>query len=65
MYDYDIVDEEQLIEWGGHISKRFVSKDLSRSIHEKAQPVITWLKEADEESSDEEDEQEIEVGGYG
>merc|ERR1739838_175423 len=60
LYDYDIVDEEQLIEWGGHISKRFVSKDLSRSIHEKAQPVITWLKEADEESSDEEDEQEIE-----
>ena len=50
-----------LIEWGEHVSKRYVSKELSRSIHKKAEPVITWLKEAEEESSEEEEEDDDEV----
>jgi len=61
LYDLDIVDEEVLIEWGEHVSKRYVSKELSRSIHKKAEPVITWLKEAEEESSEEEEEDDDEV----
>lgn len=61
-YDLDIIDEEVLIEWGGHPSKKYVPKDLSRQIHDKAAPVIKWLQEADEESSEEEeDEDEIEI----
>lgn len=59
-YDLDIIDEEVLIEWGGHPSKKYVSKDLSKLIHSKAAPVIKWLQEADEESSEEE-EDEIEI----
>ena len=56
-YDLDIIDEEVLIEWGGHPSKKYVPKDLSRTIHEKAAPVIKWLQEADEESSEEEEDE--------
>lgn len=56
-YDLDIIDEEVLIEWGGHPSKKYVPKDLSKLIHEKAAPVIKWLQEADEESSEEEEDE--------
>lgn len=60
-YDLDIVDEEILIEWGGRSGKRHIPKELSQAIHKRAEPVITWLKEAEEESSDEEDDDEEEV----
>ena len=44
------------------VSKKYVSKEICTKIHEKAQPFITWLKEAEEESSDEdEDEEHVEV----
>lgn len=63
LYDLDIVDEEILIEWGSRVGKRYVSKELSAMIHKKAEQVIIWLKEADEETSDEEsdDDEEVEI----
>lgn len=33
-----------------------MSKELSEQIHKKAEPVIVWLKEAEEETSDEEED---------
>lgn len=60
MYDEDIIDEEVLLEWAKKVSKKYVSKELSEQIHKKAEPLITWLKEAEEESSDE-DEDELEL----
>merc|ERR1712150_346915 len=56
-YDYDVVDEEVILEWGKKVSKKYVSKELSKKIHEKVKPFITWLKEAEEEESDESDEE--------
>lgn len=60
LYDLDIIDEELLIQWGEHPSKKYVSKELSKQIRARAAPVINWLKEAEEESSEEEEEIEIE-----
>lgn len=63
MYDADILEEKVLLDWGSKISKKYVSKELSQEIHNKAEPFLTWLKEAEEEeesSEDEEDDLEIE-----
>ncbi|XP_073982475.1 eukaryotic translation initiation factor 5 [Rhodnius prolixus] len=62
LYDLDILEENVIIEWGGKVSKKYVPKELSQEIHNKAEPFLTWLKEAEEEeeSTDEEDDLEIE-----
>ena len=59
-YDEDILDEEVILEWAKKVSKKYVSKELSEQIHKKADPFIKWLKEAEEESSDEESDVELE-----
>lgn len=59
-YDEDILDEEVILEWGKKVSKKYVSKEMSEQIHKKAEPFLTWLKEAEEESEDEDDEIELE-----
>lgn len=53
-YESDILDEEVILEWDNKSSK-FVSKEVSKEIHAKAAPFITWLNEAEEESSEDED----------
>uniref|UniRef100_A0A171A8G6 Eukaryotic translation initiation factor 5 n=1 Tax=Triatoma infestans TaxID=30076 RepID=A0A171A8G6_TRIIF len=62
LYDLDILEENVIMEWGGKVSKKYVPKELSQEIHNKAEPFLTWLKEAEEEeeSTDEEDDLEIE-----
>lgn len=56
LYDGDIVDEEVFLEWGKKVSKKYVSKETAAAIQTKAEPFLKWLKEADEESSDTEDD---------
>lgn len=63
-YDMDILEEKVLLDWGGKTSKKYVSKELSQEIHNKAEPFITWLREAEEEEeseSEEEDDNDVEV----
>ena len=48
-----------LFEWAKKVSKKNVSKETSAKIHEKAQPFIKWLKEAEEESESDDDEIEV------
>lgn len=59
-YEHDILDESVIIEWDDKPSKKYtskgVSKELSKEIHSKAAPFIQWLKEAEEESSDDDGE---------
>ncbi|XP_053996106.1 eukaryotic translation initiation factor 5 [Hylaeus anthracinus] len=55
-YDADILEEKALFEWASKVTGRYVSKDLSQEIHDKAAPFITWLKEAEEEDSESEEE---------
>jgi len=46
-------------------TSRLVTKEMSKEIHAKAAPFIQWLKEAEEESSEEDGEgytdEEVEV----
>ncbi|XP_034941728.1 eukaryotic translation initiation factor 5 [Chelonus insularis] len=61
-YDYDILEEKALFDWASKVSKKYVSKDLSQEIHDKAAPFITWLKEAEEEESEcEDDDDDLEI----
>lgn len=55
LYDLDLVEEEIMIEWGSKPSRKYISKELSAEILAKAQPFITWLKDAEEESEDSDD----------
>ncbi|XP_058803818.1 eukaryotic translation initiation factor 5 [Phymastichus coffea] len=62
-YDNDILEEKALFEWASKVSKKYVSKDLSQEIHDKAAPFLTWLKEAEEEESEseEDDDDDLEI----
>ena len=62
LYDTDILEESVLLEWGSKKSSKKVCKELSLEIHNRAEPFLTWLKEAEEEeesSEDEEDDLEV------
>jgi len=59
-YDHDILEEKALLEWASKVSKKYVSKEFSEKIHEKATPFINWLQEAEEEDSDD-DDSEVEI----
>jgi len=62
LYDLDIVDDEQIVEWGeSKPSKKYVSKELSGTLKEKAKKVIEWLKSAETESESEEESDEDEI----
>lgn len=60
-YDSDILEEKTLLEWAAKVSKKYVSKELSEKIHEKAKPFICWLQEAEEEESSDEEDSEVEI----
>ena len=60
-YDNDILEEKSILEWSEKVSKKYVTKEMSEKIHEKAKPFIQWLREADEESSEEEDDSDLEI----
>lgn len=55
-YDNDLLEEKSILEWSSKVSKKYVSKEMSEKIHEKAKPFIQWLQEAEEEESTDDDE---------
>lgn len=61
-YDLDLLEEKVLLEWSAKVSKKYVSKEVAAQIHEKAAPFIKWLQEAEEESEDSEEDDEVEIG---
>lgn len=62
MYDSDVIEEEVLLDWGKKVSKKYVSKETALEIHEKAQPFLKWLQEAEvEETTEEEEDSDIEI----
>jgi len=62
LYDEDICNEEVLLAWGDKASGKYVKKDFSKDLIKMAQPVLTWLKEAEEDSkSESEENQDTEI----
>jgi len=57
-YEFDILDEQVILEWGSKKYKKTVGKEVAEEIHAKAAPFLKWLKEAEEEESDESDDEE-------
>jgi translation initiation factor 5 len=49
LYFNDLVEEEVFLGWSEKISKKYVDKKYGKLIREKAEPFITWLKEAEVE----------------
>ncbi|THD23514.1 Eukaryotic translation initiation factor 5 [Fasciola hepatica] len=57
LYDCDIVEEDVILAWYDKgPSKKFVSRELSAKILSLCAPMVKWLKEAEEEDSDESEE---------
>ena len=54
-YDADLLEEETILEWAGKVTKKHVSKEIAKQIREKVAPFVEWLKNAEEESSGDED----------
>ncbi|KAI5958492.1 TIF5 [Candida pseudojiufengensis] len=54
-YDKDLISEEIIINWGSKVSKKYVSKDISKKVRKSAKPFIQWLQEAEEESDDDDE----------
>eukprot|EP01083_Nonionella_stella_P177685 625266_1 len=58
LYDADVLEEEQLVKWydSAPESSLFVDRDTGREIRESCSEFIEWLREADEESGEDDDE---------
>lgn len=53
LYDLDIVSEEALHQWA---SEKELAEEQEKVFLRKAQPFLDWLREAEEESEESEDE---------
>eukprot|EP00842_Homolaphlyctis_polyrhiza_P002320 jgi/Hompol1/3089/HPOL_003119-RA len=58
LYDADVVEEETFLSWGEKASKKYVDKKINKELRNKAEPFLSWLREAEEEDDDDEDEDE-------
>ncbi|KAM3176387.1 hypothetical protein ACTXT7_006597 [Hymenolepis weldensis] len=57
LYDNDIVEEETIFNWfEKNLAKRYVSKAMVPKFNKACEPFLTWLKTAEEESDEEEEE---------
>lgn len=65
LFDLDLVDENVFYDWHAKGNKKFVGKELTENIRNRAAAFIKWLREAEEEESseesDDEDDEEAQV----
>ncbi|KIS66570.1 putative translation initiation factor eIF5 [Mycosarcoma maydis] len=56
LYQIDVLDEDFVKNWGTHVSKKYVSKDISKKVRRAAAPFLEWLDQADSESEQDSDD---------
>ncbi|KAF5023241.1 hypothetical protein F66182_4693 [Fusarium sp. NRRL 66182] len=54
-YHYDLISEEVVTKWGSKASKKYTDISTSKKVRKAAEPFLTWLAEADEEESSDEE----------
>jgi len=54
LYQKDLLDEEVVTQWGTHVSKKYVDKDISKKVRKASEPFLKWLQEADDDDDDDE-----------
>lgn len=52
-YQVDVLEEEVIVQWGTHVSKKYVDRDVSKRVRKAADPFIKWLAEADDDDESE------------
>jgi len=57
LYDEDICSEEVIISWAEKATNKYIKKEFAKEIIKVAEPVIKWLKEADEDSASDDDDE--------
>ncbi|EGN91913.1 hypothetical protein SERLA73DRAFT_191828 [Serpula lacrymans var. lacrymans S7.3] len=55
LYQTDIIEEEVVMQWGTHVSKKYVDKEVSKKVRKASEPFLKWLEEADDDESDDEE----------
>ncbi|KAJ3711956.1 domain found in IF2B/IF5-domain-containing protein [Lentinula raphanica] len=58
LYQYDLLEEEVVKQWGTHVSKKYTDKETSKRVRKASEPFLKWLEEADDDDDDEEEEEE-------
>lgn len=49
-YQADVLEEEVIVQWGTHVSKKYVDRDVSKRVRKAADPLIKWFAEAEDDS---------------
>ncbi|KAF8655063.1 hypothetical protein AX16_003264 [Volvariella volvacea WC 439] len=55
LYQIDVLDEEVAKQWGTHVSKKYVDKEVSKKIRRASEPFLKWLDEADDDDDGEDE----------
>lgn len=54
LYQMDVLEEDVARQWGTHVSKKYVDKEVSKRVRKAAAPFLEWLDQASDDESGEE-----------
>ncbi|KAI5119795.1 hypothetical protein M0805_006592 [Coniferiporia weirii] len=57
-YQADLLEEQIIKHWATHVSKKYVTKDISKQVRKASEPFLKWLEEADDDENESEEEEE-------
>jgi len=55
-YQNDVLEEDIITQWGTHVSKKYVDRDVSKKVRKASEPMLKWLEEADDDEDGEEED---------